>query len=85
MCFFLIKYWSEIRLASHSCISMQSYRFKQNGSCSEILIKIPSIKLCGNAFMTSGVFLFAGEEVTADTVRLMCDFSSQTLLLTSRK
>jgi hypothetical protein len=47
----------------------------KTGLCPEILIKIPSIKLCGKAFITFRVFLLAGEEGTADTARLMSDFS----------
>jgi len=72
---FLIRYYSEPRLASHSRYSpYKGPDLIKTALCSEILIKIPSIQLCGNYFGTFRGFLFEGEKGTADSVRLMYDF-----------
>jgi len=74
---FHIRY-SELRLASRSRNSpFKGPDLIKTVLRSEILIKIPSIKLCVNGFESFIGFLFEGEKGTADTVRLMCDCSLQ--------
>ena len=68
---FILRYWLGIHLDELGVqLFIQSARFNQNWLISQILIKLSSIKVCGNSEVLE---LFYSEK-RKNILRLMCDF-----------